>query len=114
MLRTPFDLFEVPVPGLAVPDLQVVVDAGHGHVLPEPRTLDQRGGESDPALPVELGLRSAGEEVAHDQAPFAAERVDLSEAPLDETLPVGAGVRVEAAVQAPRDDDAVLERRPEL
>src|SRR5918997_631582 len=41
MLRTPFDLGELGAPRFAVPDLEVVVEAGNDHVAPQPGMLDQ-------------------------------------------------------------------------
>ena len=41
-------------PGGAIPDLEVVVDAGDGDLAPDPGSLEQLGGNDHAALPVEL------------------------------------------------------------
>src|SRR5690349_6737509 len=113
IFRAPFDLVQPLTPFGSVPDLEVVVDAGHRHLAPESRVLDQRLGQDEPALAVELALRSPGEEVPPHRARVLAERVERRD-PGGELLPPGARIGEEAAVQPARHDDAVLERRPEL
>ena len=63
IFRAPFDLVLLLTPFRAVPDLDVVVDTGHGHLAAEPRVLDQRRRQDEPSLPVELTLCSTGEEM---------------------------------------------------
>src|SRR5439155_5039501 len=109
--RRSSDLLLTP-PG-AVPDLELVVDARARDLELEAGVLDQRRREHQPALPIELALRGAGEEVAPHAPRVLSERVE-SRDPVCEPLPLGARVGVEAAVEAARDDDAVLERGPEL
>src|SRR5689334_2200964 len=53
-LGAPFDLGELASPGLAVPDLEPVAQTGDDDVPGEPGMADQRRGQRDPALPVEL------------------------------------------------------------
>src|SRR5690349_21077573 len=113
IFRAPFDLVQPLTPLGSIPDLEVVVDPGHGHLATEARVLDQRRGQDEPPLAVELALRRAGEEVPPHRARVLAERVECAD-PGRELLPLGARVGDEAAVQAARDDDAVLEGRPEL
>src|SRR5437762_4977341 len=114
ILCTPFDLGELAPPGGAVPDLEVVVDARDDDVAPELRVLEQRGRKTDPALLVELRLGRAGEEEPLHPPAALAERVQRAEALLDDTLPVLARVREEAAVHAPGHDDPLGEPVPEL
>src|SRR6478672_9938806 len=112
IFRAPFHLVQLPAPLRPVPDLQVVVDARDGDLPAEPRVLDERRRQHHPALPVELGLRGPGEEVPLHHARVRVERVEAADA-IGETLPVCARIGEEAAVEPPRDDDAVLERSPE-
>src|SRR5947207_6105967 len=113
MLRTPFDLGELAPPGSAVPDLEVVVDARDDDVADELRVLQQRTGNPDPALLVELALGGAGVEVALKPATLLAQRVELGEACLDRPRPVGAGIGVQAAVESAAHDHTLRERLPE-
>src|SRR5438067_8959762 len=113
MLRTPFDLGELAPPGGAVPDLEVVVDARDDDVADELRVLQQRTGNPDPALLVELTLGGARIEVALKPATLLAQRIELGEARLDGSRPVGARVGVQAAVQAAAHDHTLRECLPE-
>src|SRR5918911_587799 len=54
ILRTPFDRGHLAPPQLAVPDLEVVADAGDDDLAPEARVLDQRRRQHHAALPVEV------------------------------------------------------------
>src|SRR3954447_24386061 len=63
-LGAPFDLGELAAPGLAVPDLEPVPQAGDDDVLAKLCVLEERGRKRDPALLVELALQRAAEEVA--------------------------------------------------
>src|SRR5712691_3291951 len=114
ILRTPFDLCQVAAPGLAVPDLEPVVDAGHDDFPAELRVPDQGGRKHHAALLVEVGLGRRGEEVAVHLTAFLAERIQRGESRLDESSPILTTVGVEAPVEAARDDDTVLEGLPEL
>src|SRR4051812_29192537 len=113
MLRTPFDLGELAPPRGAIPDLEVVVDTRDDDVADELRVLQQRTGDPDPALLVELSLRRPRIEVALEPAGLLAERVELREPRLDRPRPVGPRVRVEAPVEAPAHDHTFGEGLPE-
>src|ERR671933_2687839 len=105
MLRTPFDFPQVLTPGGAIPDLEVVVDAGDDDLTAQAGALREGCGDGEPALLVELRCRRRGEEVALHQPALAAERIECGEPCLDEAVPVGPGIGVEAAVHAPREHD---------
>src|SRR5581483_9032543 len=109
MLRAPFDLRQLLAPGGPVPDLEVVVDARDDDVASQLRVLDQCRRHDQPALLVQLALGRAREEEALHAPPLLRERVEPAEPRLDEPAPVGARVRVEAAVHAARHDDPVRE-----
>src|ERR1035437_5604919 len=113
MLRTPFDLGQLEPPGGAIPDLEVVVDARDRDVAAELGVLQQRGGDADAALLVELCLRRARVEEALHPAALFAQRVERREAALDERRPVARRVGEETAVHAARHDDAFREGLPE-
>src|SRR5919205_39547 len=113
MLRTPFHFPQVLAPGGAVPDLQVVVDAGDDDLAVEAGGSREAGWNLHPPLFVDGGRRRR-EEVALHQPTLAAEWVERREPCLDETIPVGPGVRVEAAVHAPREHDPFREGLSEL
>src|SRR5206468_10181715 len=66
------------------------------------------------ALFVEVGLGRPREEEALDPPPFRAERIHRGESRLDESIPIRTTVGVQAAVEASRDDDTVLEGFSEL
>src|SRR3954451_10020985 len=109
MLRTPFDLCQLAAPGVAIPDLEVVVDSRDDDVAVELRVLQERGGETDATLLVQLRLGCAGEEEALHPAALLAQRVERPEPALDEHVPVGARVGEETAVHAARHDDPARE-----
>src|ERR671914_1071854 len=98
MLRTPFDLVELPPPGFAIPDLQVIVDPGDDDVPLEACVAEQGCRNHDPSLLVQLRFGRTGEEVALQLSAFAAERVELRDARLEPLQPVAARIRVEAPV----------------
>src|SRR5580765_2361347 len=109
MLRTPFDLGELEPPGGAIPDLEVVVDAGDGDVAAELRVLQQRAGDPDAPLLVELCFRGACIEEALHPAALFAQRVERREAALDERGPIARRIREETAVHTARHDDPLGE-----
>src|SRR5207248_2080134 len=113
MLRTPFDGLQLLAPRGAVPDLQMVVDAGDDDLAAELRVLRERRRHHDPPLPVRLELRRRREEVALHHPVIAAERVERSEPPLDEFVPLLPRVDEEAPVHAARDDAAAGKGFPE-
>src|SRR5581483_2231153 len=113
IFRSPFLLVRLRPPPLAVPDLEVVVDPRHDDVPLDRGVLEQAGRDHEPPLPVELAGRGEGEEVALHETGALRELVEVLD-PLGEPLPLGARPGVEAAVQAPRDDDPVLERPAQL
>src|SRR5438067_11826857 len=114
ILRTPFDLCQLATPGLAVPDLEPVVDTRDDDLTTELGVSDQRRGKHHAALLVELGLGRRGEEVPLHPARFLAERIQRGESRLDESIPILTTVGVEALVKAARDDEPVVEGLPEL
>src|SRR6187200_250712 len=67
-LGAPFDLGELATPGLAVPDLEPVPQAGDDDVLGQLGVLQQRCRQCDAPLAVELAVERAAEEVALHQA----------------------------------------------
>src|SRR3954447_2759277 len=113
MLRTPFDLGELEPPSGAIPDLEVVVDTGDDDVAAELCVLEQRGGDSDAPLLVELRLRGARIEEALHPAALLAQRIERSEPALDERAPVLRRIGEEAAVHTARHDDPLGEGLPE-
>src|SRR5437899_5903231 len=114
ILSTPFDLGELALPGGAVPDLEAVVDPGDDDVAAELRVREQRGRDAHPPLLVRRRLAGAGEEVAMHPPALLAQRRQGGELRVA-VLPKGVRCPgVDATVEAPRDDDAVVERRPEL
>src|SRR5437867_1056013 len=114
ILSTPFDLGELALPGGAVPDFEAVVDPGDDDVAAELRVLEQRGREAHPPLLVRRRLAGAGIEVAMHPPAFLAQRVQGGQRRVPVVLPGPRRPRVEAPVEAAGDDDAVLERPPEL
>src|SRR5436305_10984133 len=113
ILSTPFDLGELALPGGAVPDLEVVVDPGDDDVAAELRVVEQRGRNAHPPLFVRRRLAGAGEEVATHPPPLLAQWMQGGERRVAVALPGGRRPRIDAAVEAARDDDAVLERPAE-
>src|SRR3954452_17540384 len=77
---TPFDLGELASPGVAIPDLEVVVDARDDNVAAELRVLEESLRDPHSALFVELCLRRAGEEEALHPAALLAQEVEAREA----------------------------------
>src|SRR6478672_7799693 len=114
ILSTPFDLGELALPGSAVPDLEVVVDPGDDDVAAELRVLEQRGRNAHSPLFVRRRLAGAGEEVAAHPSALLAQRVQFGERGVLVALPRRRRPRVDAAVEAAGDDDAVLERPAEF
>src|SRR2546423_8214078 len=114
MLRTPFDLGELASPGGAVPDLEVVVDAGDDDVAAELRVPEQRRRDAHPPLAVRDCLGRAGEEVTVEAATLPAEYVQRGEPRVDQLFPRRLRPRMQAPVESARDDATVLERPPEL
>src|SRR5438067_901610 len=114
ILSTPFDLGELALPGRAVPDLEVVVDPGDDDVAAELRVGDQRGRQAHAPLLVRRRLARAGEEVTLHPPTLLAQRVERGEGRVAVPRPAVRRPRPETALAAARDDDAVLERLPEL
>src|SRR5512135_829802 len=110
ILSTPFDLGELALPGSAVPDLEAVVDPGDDDVAAELRVREQCGRDAHPSLFVRRRLAGAGEEVAVHPPALLAERMQGGESRVAVVLPALGRPRPDAAVEAPRHDDAVLER----
>src|SRR5690348_9974099 len=106
MLRTPFDLPEMLVPGPPVPDFEVVAHTGDHDLAAEADALGERCGHHHAALLVRLGLGRAAEEVALHQAALARERVEPREPLVDDALPIRPRVAVEAPVHAVCEDHA--------
>ena len=75
-LGAPFNIRELAAPALAVPDLEPIAQSGDHDVLVERGVPDERRGQRDAALPVELALERAAEEVALERAALAAEGVE--------------------------------------
>src|SRR5215467_8926854 len=97
ILSTPFDLGELTLPGGAVPDLEVVVDAGNYDIAAELRVLEQRGRKAHPPLFVRRGLAGAGEEVATHPPALLAQRVQLGKSRVAVVLPGSRCPRIDAA-----------------
>jgi hypothetical protein len=114
IFRTPFDLRELALPRLAVPDLDVVVHARDHDLPPQAGVLDERHRDVHAPLLVQLPLCGTREEEPLHPPAFLAERVECCEPALDEAVPRALRVRVEAPVHAAGHDDPVRERRPEL
>src|SRR2546430_4182483 len=114
ILRTPFDLCQLFAPGGAIPDLEPVVDTRDDDLLAQLCVFDQLGGDHHAALFVELGLGRPGEEVPLKAPPFRAERIQRGESRVDKSIPIRTTEGVEAAVEAPGDDNTVGEGFSEL
>jgi hypothetical protein len=114
ILRAPFDSFQLPPPGGAVPDLEMVVDADDDHLPAQLRVLEQMRGHRHAALFVGDVLGRPGEEVPL-QAPRAlAERIQRGESRLDESSPIRTTVGEDALLEAARENDPVAECLAEL
>ncbi len=112
ILCAPFHLVQLLAPLGAIPDLEVVVDAGDDDVPSEPGVPVQSGRHEHAPLLVELRLGRAGEEEPLQLARLLAERVERRErATGTERVPVARAIDVEAAVDAARDDDAARPTR---
>jgi hypothetical protein len=92
----------------------MVVDACDDDFPAQLRVLEELGGNHHAALFVEVGLGRPREEEALDPPPFLAERIHRGESRLDESIPIRTTVGVQAAVEASRDDNTVLEGFSEL
>src|SRR3954470_7382204 len=114
ILSTPFDLGELALPGGAVPDLEAVVDACDDDVAAELRVREQCGRDAHAPLFVRRRLAGAGEEMALHPPALLAQRMERSECRVAVARPAVRRPRPETAVEATRDDDAVLECLPEL
>src|SRR5689334_17274801 len=114
ILRTPFENLDVVAPGGAVPDLQVVVDAGDDDLSLDAGVARERRRQHHAALLVGLGLGRAGEEEAVHQASLSAERVEPGQATLDQPLPARLGIAVETPVHTARDDEPAGKRLAKL
>src|SRR6478752_5100877 len=114
ILSTPFDLGELALPGGAAPDLEVVVDPGDDDVAAELRVREQSGRDAHAPLLVRRLLARAGEEVAVHPPALLAERMQVGKGGGAVALEGSRRPDENAAVQAPRDDAAVIEGLPEL
>src|SRR5579864_1507493 len=114
ILSTPFDLGELALPGGAIPDLEAVVDPGDDDVAAELRVREQCGRDAHPPLLVRHRLAGAGVEVAVHPPSLLAQRVEVGKGRLAVVLPTLERPGPDAAVEAARDDDAVVELPPEL
>src|SRR3954454_2768404 len=110
----PFHLGALCLPRLAIPDLEVVVEACDDDVLADPGPLGEARRQDDPALLVQLGLRRRREVGAAHDLRLAADRVDLRDARAHGLLVLRRRVGLEAAVVIEGKDHAVAELGPEL
>ena len=76
ILRPPFSVCDLGAPRGAIPDLEMVVNAGDDDVALEPGVGRERRRDQHAALPVRCRLRGAGEEVSLDHAVVAAEWIE--------------------------------------
>src|SRR5579862_3460606 len=113
IFRAPFDLAQVLAPFGAIPDLEVVVDAGDRDLSLDARALEQRRRQHQTPLLVQIGPDRAREDVPLHHPDLAAERVEGTD-PRHVLLPVGRGVGVQAAVHPAADDHDIAESLPEL
>src|SRR5262245_3140582 len=104
ILCAPFALLQLLGPNGAIPDLEVIADAGHRHLAADALTVEQERRDHDPPLLVEVGGRGVDEEVALHAPRVGAERVHAAD-PRREHVERVAGVDVEAAVHPARDHD---------
>src|SRR4029453_11658980 len=93
----PFDRADVSRPLRATPDLDVVVDADDGDVLPEPSVAREVRRDEHAPLLVDLDDGRAREDEPLHLARLARERVESGD-PLDARLPVPARIDVDRAV----------------
>src|SRR3954452_19008628 len=96
-------------PQFAIPDLDVVPQTRDDDLPTELRVCEQRRGDHQAALFVELGLGGPGEEEALDLACFLSERCWRGEARLAESIPILATVGLETPVETFRDDEPFCE-----
>ena len=75
----PSACLQLLAPRGAIPDLEVVEDAGDRHLALDARAVEQLGRDHHPSLLVELDRRRAGEEVALHRPRLAAERVERAD-----------------------------------
>ena len=102
------------MPGIAVPDLQVVAHSRDDDFPAELRVLQQRRRDHHAALFVEVGLGRSREDETLDPPRFLAERIQRGESRLDVSKPILTTVGKQALVEPSRDDDALLEGLTEL
>lgn len=102
------------MPGIAVPDLQVVAHSRDDDFTAELRMLQQRRRDHHAALFVEVGLGRSREGETLDPPRFLAERIQRGESRLDVSKPILTTVGKQALVEPSRDDDALLEGLTEL
>src|SRR3954451_6294243 len=108
-LGAPFDLGELAAPGLAVPDLEPVPQAGDDDVLGQLGVLEQRRRQRDAALAVELAVQRAAEEVALQEAAPPGEAVEPVALRVHVVVPAAGRPDRDAAVEPAGADDAVRE-----
>src|SRR4051794_24887547 len=109
----PFPCLQLLGPRGAIPDLEVVADAGDRDLASDALALDQQRGDHDAALLVQVDGRCVGEEVALHPARVDGEAVEAAD-PRGEPVPRVAGVDVEAPVHPACDDDVIAELLAEL
>src|SRR4051794_32984115 len=72
-------LLLVRLPAAAIPHLDVVEVADHHHVLLDPRVLEERLSERDPAGRVEVDVPRVAREVAREAAALLADGVEVAQ-----------------------------------
>ena len=100
------DRAQVLLPGGAVPDLEVVIDARDDDVPAEAGMPCEGWWDEDASVPVELGIGGTREEEAPQLAGLPRERVESGEPCLDCLAPGVARVDRDVAVQPFRQDHA--------
>src|SRR6476646_5221231 len=102
ILCTSHDLLQRRAPGGAVPDLEPVAHPEHDHLAAQPAVLDERGRHHHTALLVGLRLDRSGVVEAPERSGLLAQGIEAGEAHLDQRLPVGGGVGLDAGVETAR------------
>src|SRR5262249_44618672 len=106
IVHPPFDGVEVLGPGVAVPDLEVVVDTDDDDLALEPRPRRELGRHEDAALLVGQRVDDTGEEESLQLTGLARKGVEPGQTLLDDARPALAWIHVEVRVDALADHDA--------
>src|SRR5688500_1755074 len=108
-LRPPFDIFQLGLPGGAVPDLEELADARDDDVAREAGLPQETGRKGHASLLVELRLGTGREEITPHLARLAAELIEAGQLRAHEIVPALTRVHGETGIDSPRDDHTARE-----